>query len=71
MSLSSTTAGGGDEASIPAENIDPELVPLGLSDEEKQDLLAFMHALTDSTIAVHVPARVPSGLTPAGLELGR
>ena len=28
-----------------------------------------MHALTDSTIAVHVPARVPSGLTPAGLEL--
>ena len=61
--------GGGDEASIPAENIDPELVPLGLSAEEKQDLLAFMHALTDSTIAVKVPARVPSGLTPPGLEL--
>ncbi len=61
--------GGGDEASVPAENIDPELVPLNLSAEEKQELLAFMHALTDSTIAVHVPARVPSGLTPAGLEL--
>ena len=61
--------GGGDEASVPAENIDPELVPLNLSAEEKQDLLAFMHALTDSTIAVHVPARVPSGLPPAGLEL--
>ena len=61
--------GGGDEASIPAENIDPELVPLGLSAAEKQDLLAFMHTLTDSTIAVHVPARVPSGLRPAGLDL--
>ena len=61
--------GGGDEASVPAENIDPELVPLNLSAEEKQDLLAFMHALTDSTIAVHVPARVPSGLPPPGLEL--
>ena len=61
--------GGGDEASVPAENIDPELVPLGLSAEEKQDLLAFIRALTDSTIAVHVPARVPSGLPPPGLEL--
>ena len=28
-----------------------------------------MHALTDSTMAVHVPARVPSELPPAGLEL--
>lgn len=61
--------GGGDEETIDPENLDPELVPLGLSAEEKQDLLAFMHALTDSTIAVHVPARVPSGLTPPGLEL--
>ena len=61
--------GGGDEPTIDRENIDPELVPLGLTAEEKQDLLAFMHALTDSTIAVHVPARVPSGLPPAGLEL--
>ena len=61
--------GGGDEATIDRENIDPELVPLGLTTAEKQDLLAFMHALTDSTIAVHVPARVPSGLRPAGLEL--
>ena len=30
--------------------------------------MAFMHALTDSMIAVHVPARVPSGLPPAGLD---
>ena len=59
--------GGGDGASIPAENIDPELVPLGLSAEEKQDLLVFMYALTDSTIALHVPVRVPSGLPPAGV----
>ena len=61
--------GGGDEPTIDRDNIDPELVPLGLTVAEKQDLLAFMHALTDSTIAVHVPARVPSGLPPAGLDL--
>ena len=61
--------GGGDEATIDRESIDPGLRELGLSAQEKQDLLAFMHALTDSTIKIGVPARVPSGLEPVGLEL--
>ena len=61
--------GGGDEESIDAERIDAELVPLGLTDGEKADLLAFMHSLTDETIRVPIPPRVPSGLTPAGIEL--
>ena len=63
--------GGGDEETIAEENLDSELFPLGLSDGEKADLLAFMHALTDSTIEVGVPPRVPSGLPPPGLELAR
>ena len=58
--------GGGDEESI---DIDPDLVPLGLTQGEKEDLQAFLHALTDSTIKVGVPARVPSGLPPVGLKL--
>ncbi len=61
--------GGGDEETIAAERVDPELVPLGLTDGEKADLLAFLHALTDETIRVPIPPRVPSGLTPAGIEL--
>ena len=60
--------GGGDEDSI--EHIDPELVPLGLSDEEKRDLLAFLKALTDETVQVEIPLRVPSGLTPPGVDEG-
>ena len=63
--------GGGDEPSIDSENLDPALFALGLTAGEKEDLLAFMHALTDSTFTIGVPARVPSGLPPAGLELAQ
>ncbi|MFT5090042.1 MAG: cytochrome c peroxidase [Candidatus Latescibacterota bacterium] len=61
--------GGGDEATIDVERLDEEIVPLDLTDGEKADLLAFLHALTDQTIEVKVPPRVPSGLEPAGIEL--
>lgn len=60
--------GAGDEESI--ERIDPELVPLGLTDEEKRDLLAFLKALTDESIKVEIPLRVPSGLPPPGVDEG-
>ena len=63
--------GGGDEPTIDPDRIDPALTPLGLSAEEKTDLLAFMHALTDSSVKVEIPQRVPSGLPPAGLEDGQ
>ena len=63
--------GGGDEPTIEPELLDPHLTPLGLSDTEKADLLAFMHALTDSSILVEAPQRVPSGLPPVSNEAGR
>ena len=61
--------GGGDEETIPEDRIDEELVPLGLSSQEKVQLEAFLLALTDPTIEILIPERVPSGLPPAGLEL--
>ena len=61
--------GGGDEETIPEDRIDAQLVPLGLSAQEKAQLEAFLLALTDPTMEVRVPERVPSGLPPAGLEL--
>jgi len=61
--------GAGDEETISAERVDAELVPLGLTAGEKAELLAFLHALTDETIRVPIPPRVPSGLAPAGIEL--
>jgi cytochrome c peroxidase len=61
--------GGGDESTIAADRLDEEIAPLGLTAAEKSDLLAFLHSLTDETIEVKVPPRVPSGLKPAGIEL--
>ena len=61
--------GGGDESTISADLLDEEIAPLGLTAAEKSDLLAFLHSLTDETIEVKVPPRVPSGLKPAGIEL--
>ena len=61
--------GGADEESIAAERIDPELVPLGLDNQEKADLKAFLEALTDSLVHVTIPTTVPSGFAPVGLEL--
>jgi hypothetical protein len=61
--------GGGDEESIDPERIDSNLFSLGLTDGEKDDLLHFLEALTDETIHVKLPPRVPSGLEPAGIEL--
>jgi cytochrome c peroxidase len=38
-----------------------------MSESEMQDIIAFLEALTDPTFDRTVPARVPSGLPPAGL----
>lgn len=59
--------GGGDEPSIPRRRLDPALEPLGLSEREKEDLVAFLESLTDLP-EVEVPERVPSGLPPAVVE---
>ncbi|HSA56650.1 MAG TPA: hypothetical protein VLE53_13155, partial [Gemmatimonadaceae bacterium] len=37
-----------------------------MSEQEMQDIIAFLESLTDSTFDRTVPARVPSGLPPGG-----
>jgi cytochrome c peroxidase len=42
---------GGDEK----DNLDPNMKPLGLTPNERQDLIAFMQSLTDRTVVVSLP----------------
>lgn len=53
-------------ARVSEDQLDPKVRPLGLSDAEISDLVAFLHALTDATTIqgplFQAPARVPSGL---------
>ena len=61
--LQFTHAGG---PTLTPEMLDERLVPIDLSDQEIDDLIAFMRALTDRTVDGRsdptVPERVPSGL---------
>jgi len=41
---------GGDFASQNQDNLDPDIQPLGLSDQDKADLVAFLRALTDERV---------------------
>jgi cytochrome c peroxidase len=51
--------GGGREAGF---EVDRQIVPFELSAQEKEDLIAFLHALTDESALPEVPQSVPSGL---------
>ena len=51
--------GGGADAGF---KVDRQIVPFELSAQEKEDLVAFMYALTDESAMPEVPASVPSGL---------
>ena len=42
-----------------------------MSDQEMQDIVAFLEALTDEDFDKMIPTRVPSGLPPGGLIQGR
>ena len=42
-----------------------------MSDQEMQDIVAFLEALTDEDFDKVIPTRVPSGLPPGGLIQGR
>jgi cytochrome c peroxidase len=59
---------GGNDLGLNPSQLHPALVPLGLSDGEMDDLVAFMESLTGTRVAgrvdVGVPATVPSGLDP-------
>ena len=47
-------------------NQDDAVTALKLTEQEEQDLLEFLQALTQSTPLDTVPERVPSGRTPGG-----
>jgi len=51
--------GGGRDAGI---DVDRHIVKIELSAQEKEDLVAFLYALTDESAMPDVPASVPSGL---------
>ena len=59
-------AGVSEHASVAASDLDPLVRPLGLTDAEVLDLIAFMAALTDRTTTTgplfQAPEAVPSGL---------
>jgi parallel beta-helix repeat protein len=43
-------------------NLDDKIRPFTLTPQEKSDLIAFLHALTDESRLPEIPERVPSGL---------
>ena len=49
-----------DRGGIPNANLDPLMLPLGLTQLEKQDLVEFMKALTGSIPAIEIP-KFPAG----------
>ena len=60
---------GGNDLGLQPEELDGPAVPLGLTDQEIDDIVAFMESLTGTRIGsnrinVEVPLSVPSGLDP-------
>jgi parallel beta-helix repeat protein len=55
--------GGGPGMGFNLPNIDDKIRAFSLSPQEKEDLIAFLYALTDESRLPAVPERVPSGLT--------
>lgn len=51
--------GGGSDQGIA---VDRQIVPMELNAQEREDLVAFLYALTDESSMPEVPASVPSGL---------
>ncbi len=54
--------GGGLGRGFKLDNVDDKIRKFDLSADEKADLVAFMEALTDESLAPEVPKSVPSGL---------
>ena len=55
--------GGGTGLGLDVPNIDDKIRVFSLTEDEKNDLIAFMHALTDESNKPEIPERVPSGLS--------
>jgi len=54
--------GGGMGEGLQLPNLDDKIRRFKLSDQEKRDLIAFLHALTDESKKPEIPEKVPSGL---------
>jgi len=54
--------GGGNSRELP--NIDDKIRPFKLTKQEKDDLIAFLHSLTDESNKPSIPDYLPSGLSP-------
>ena len=54
--------GGGVAHGIDQELLDDKIRPFEISDREKNDLIAFLHTLTDESKRPTIPGSVPSGL---------
>ena len=58
---------GGNFAQANIADLDPDIRPLGLSDVEKQDLVAFLKSLTDERVRIHAaPFDHPQLIVPNG-----
>jgi parallel beta-helix repeat protein len=56
------SGGGGPGRGLAVPNVDDKIRQFDLSPQEKEDLIAFLHALTDESGKPAIPPRVPSGL---------
>jgi cytochrome c peroxidase len=54
--------GGGRAHGVPAQRIDGQVRAFAIRDDEADDLVAFLGALSDESASPRVPERVPSGL---------
>jgi parallel beta-helix repeat protein len=54
--------GGGAAHGFAPDALDDKIRPFAISPEERHDLIAFLHALTDESKKPAIPAAVPSGL---------
>ena len=53
--------GGGIKHGIDQEILDDKIRPFSLTDREKEDLISFLHSLTDESKKPEIPKQVPSG----------
>ena len=53
--------GGGIKHGITQELLDDKIRPFSLTDREKEDLISFLHSLTDESNKPEIPNKVPSG----------
>jgi parallel beta-helix repeat protein len=58
--------GAGHGVGMKLPNMDDKIRKFTLSDQEKKDLIAFLHALTDESRKPAIPEKVPSGLEVVG-----